>query len=91
MSPEEWKELPGHEGVYEVSSYGRVRSLATADAPAIVPPEEDDDGVLYVQMYSNAKSMVIAYVHDLVALAFHGPKPDGMVTAPALHALCRAR
>ena len=78
---EEWKSIPGYEGLYEVSSYGRVKSLERYKSnnggiqlikEKILKPHNTKKGYLTVQ-FSNK----IFKVHRLVAEAFI-PNPDNL-------------
>lgn len=81
---EEWKSIPGYEGLYEISSYGRVRSLERfyirqnvimVHKPEIIlSPVKDGFGYLQVGLHCNGKQKIIK-VHRLVAQAFI-PNPD---------------
>lgn len=77
-----WKAIPGHVG-YEVSSMGRVRSLARLDsrgrrrAERILRPRPQRRGHHTVALYQDGVRTE-APVHRLVLLAFVGPCPDGM-------------
>lgn len=75
---EQWKDIEGYEGFYQVSNCGRVKSLARETNAVIQMNTEDrikkasqkgKDGYLTVQLYKNntAKSV---YVHRLVAESF---------------------
>lgn len=78
-----WKDIPGYEGLYQVSNLGRVKSLerlvnnGVADytiAERIKTPSEKinkgrDNGYLALALYKNNKSKNF-YVHRLVAEAF---------------------
>ena len=66
---EEWRPVD-HEGLYSVSSLGRVRSERRQ---LILRPQENNHGYLTVTL-SNQKRR---YVHHLVAEAFIGERPDG--------------
>lgn len=75
-----WLPISGYEGLYEVSSLGRVRSLPRPRAkggPLALPP--DFHGRLHVTLYK-AGVQKVAQVHRLVANAFLGPLPPGMET-----------
>lgn len=74
---ETWKPVPGFEGRYEVSDQGRVWSAVTK---RILRPAPTSKGYLTVQLYydERPKRGKSFCVHDLVAAAFIGPKPDGM-------------
>lgn len=92
MNPEMWKPVVGHEGRYEVSSLGRVRSLerrvrlvsksgtevSRAVPERILRPAEDSAGYLSVCLGAVRSRRV----HQLVLEAFVGP-PEGQ---HALHA-----
>jgi hypothetical protein len=85
-TPEEWRPVVGYEGVYEVSSLGRVRSLNRhADHPRgplnirgmQISPFKNARGYLRVSLRdSGARSK--RTVHSLVLEAFIGPRPGGM-------------
>lgn len=84
---ETWRQIPGREGEYEVSDQGRVRSVAhivnIADGRRfpvvgrIRAPYVDKKGYHHVTLYRNNVGRRYA-IHLLVALAFIGPRPDGM-------------
>ena len=89
--PEIWRDIPGYEGAYQVSSLGRVRSL-----PRIIPVYDSVRQVVYarpcpgkilrqsvcdkaghVSVHLGKYSRGIP-VHQLVLLAFQGLPPLGM-------------
>lgn len=83
MTAEEWRPIPGWLGLYEVSSFGRVKSLARVDALGRPWPER----VLAHEIKANGRHRVTLYgagrserrqVHHLVLEAFVGPCPDGL-------------
>ena len=85
---EVWKDIPGFEGQYQASSFGRIRSV---DHPVrvvshgveatrvikgrILRPAKQDTGHLTVVL-GRANGSI--QVHAAVALAFIGPRPAGM-------------
>ncbi len=81
---EEWKDIPGYVGYYEVSSLGRVRSVPRVVAHAdgrrqpvsgrVLKQNPDDWGYLLVSLNKNGKG-VTSKVHRLVAIAFI-PNPE---------------
>lgn len=72
---EEWRPIVGYEGLYEVSSYGRVRSLDRYDnrncfrKGKVLSPAKDKNGYLKVVLNCNGKCKT-TNVHRLVAQAF---------------------
>ncbi len=82
---EEWRPVPGYEGIYEVSSLGRVRSLArtatSGGAPYPVPAKilrqaSSGNGFRCVHLSWHGRGQTFG-VHVLVAMAFIGPRPEG--------------
>lgn len=72
---EEWKDVDGYEGYYQVSSFGRVKSFVLYDEGRIrkgVPA----DGYLQVQLRVN-KILETRKVHRLAAKAFI-PNPENL-------------
>lgn len=81
---EEWRSVVGHEGSYEVSSLGRVRSL-----DRMVPSAHGSERIARGRVlkpgqvrgrhqYVNLGKGNSQYVHALVASAFLGAKPVGL-------------
>ncbi len=79
---EEWKSIPGYEGLYEVSSYGRVKSLERCDrfnhkiVSKLLKPGKDKNGYFMVCLYKN-KTHKFYLIHRLVAQSFI-PNPDDL-------------
>lgn len=77
ITTEEWRPVVGYEGIYAVSSLGRVkRTIAgkgTYDGRILA--QQDTRGYRIVSLTWQAKAYH-ARVHKLVALAFIGPIPD---------------
>jgi hypothetical protein len=72
---ERWLPVPDYEGLYEVSNWGRVRSLARPRTPGkILVQHLRRDGYLVVSLCKNGHPKTIA-VHRIVANAFIGPCP----------------
>ena len=81
-NPTEWRPVVGHEGNYEVSNHGEVRSVErvvrysdgrTRHYPSVTlrqPPNTNG----YHRVNIDGRSVK---VHLLVAAAFLGPRPDG--------------
>lgn len=74
--PEIWKPIEGFEGLYEISSIGRIKSIGTYNTckRGIMSPMIDPDGYPHVRLYNNGVSKDIA-IHRLVAIAFI-PNPN---------------
>jgi len=84
-----WKPVVGYEGLYEVSSLGRVRSLErtcpckpkgilrTRKVPARIMTPVERLGYTTVLLSKNAKKTK-TLIHLIVLAAFVGPKPHGM-------------
>jgi NUMOD4 motif/HNH endonuclease len=68
---ENWKEVPGYEGFYEVSNFGRIRRKNR-----IIKGDQERNGYRRVRLCVNGKGQRYM-VHRLVLLAFVGPCPEG--------------
>ena len=75
MKEEIWCYIKGYEGLYEVSNYGRVRSLKFGKEK-ILKPSRDTDGYLFVGIRKNGHRK-ICRVHRLVAETFI-PNPSNL-------------
>lgn len=78
LSFEEWKDVVGYEGYYQVSNYGRVKSIQRSvwngkgyfiNNGKILKQAKNKKGYPIVYLSKNAKQKTIT-VHRLVALAF---------------------
>ena len=80
MKNEEWRDVVGYEGRYQVSSMGRVKSLERKDClgrtikERILKPSPTKYGYLVVSLYAGGKTKNVT-VHRLVCEAFH-ENPD---------------
>jgi hypothetical protein len=95
MSAERWRPVAGYEGLYEVSDFGRVRSLdrkvtqrgkrgcvmTRLLAGRVLSPATNRDrgGYRYVNLHVDGQQC-LRRVAVLVAAAFLGPRPFGMET-----------
>ena len=79
MKNEEWRDVVGYEGLYQVSSEGRVKSLERKVPKGygertvkerILKPKTDRYGYLNVGLYAGGKRKMLT-VHRLVCQAFH--------------------
>lgn len=78
MKQEEWKPVVGYEGLYEVSDWGRVKSLNynNTGKEGIMKTRPNGGGYLQIDLYKNGKKET-RKVHILVMRAFVGRCPDG--------------
>lgn len=87
MQHEIWRPVAGFEGLYSVSSLGRVRSESRCVVYAagkkqtvrsrILRPAMKKSGHLSVQLYRGSEAKR-KHVHQLVAIAFIGPAPSAL-------------
>lgn len=70
---EQWKDIKGYEGLYSISSYGRVWSYWKKDFKC---PHPDKDGYLIIGLSKDHKLKKVK-LHRLVAEAFI-PNPDNL-------------
>lgn len=74
---EQWREIPGTNGTYEVSDRGNVRSWSHMKQGAKLQPVPGGPRkYLCVRIPVNGKYKRV-FVHREVALAFLGPRPEG--------------
>jgi hypothetical protein len=84
---EQWRDVVGYEGFYQVSDLGRVRSLVRLLPEAHARGVRKEKQVLRFGSNKQGRLQVTLcmegvtrrfQVHTLVLLAFVGPRPDGM-------------
>lgn len=82
---EEWRDIEGYEGLYQVSNFGRVKSLARkvkrgdhffSVKSRVLKADVNTRGYSYVNLSLNGKPKKRT-VHQLVAIAFLGHTPCG--------------
>lgn len=73
---EVWKSVKGFEELYEISNYGRVKSIGSYNTckKGVLKPMVDSDGYLHVVLYNKGIRKDMS-VHRLVATAFI-PNPN---------------
>lgn len=86
MQEEIWKDIPGYEGIYQVSDQGRVRSLERVVVKSdgrsqlvracVIKTPANKQGYLLCGLWK-AKERVNYHVHQLVAMAFLNHIPCG--------------
>ena len=74
MMTEEWRPVKGAEGLYEVSSWGRVKSLRMG---SVMSATDNGHGYKIVGLGTKNGKKQNRYVHRLVADAFLGGIPEG--------------
>ena len=83
---EEWRDAQWYEGLYQVSSLGRVRSLDRYEScyggtrlrkGRVLRPKKNNGGYLQVDLCKEGKPTCFL-VHRLVWEAFNGKIPEGM-------------
>jgi hypothetical protein len=83
MRVEEWRDIPGHEGRFQVSSLGKARSLPRAKVYSdgrignfsgrVLTHARGGEGYRKIDLGRGHGRM---YLHKAVALAFLGPQPE---------------
>ncbi len=63
---EQWRDISGYEGIYQVSDAGRIKSVRTGQLRSLV---KDKDGYLQLKLHKNGVQETHK-VHRLVARAF---------------------
>ncbi len=70
-----WKDIPGYEGIYQVSDFGRVKSFRK-NKIKILKQLKNTRGYLRVGLYDKDLKQKTIVVHSLVAMAFLSHKPN---------------
>lgn len=73
---EQWKSIKGYEGIYEISSNGRVKSLKFG-MEKYLNPTLNNKGYYHITLYLNSKRKNLK-IHQLVAISFLNHIPCGM-------------
>ena len=86
MSKEVWKDIPGYEGYYQASCYGRVRSIdrfvrlragvKRIARGRVMKVYVSKNGYAYVELSKDGRP-VLFRVHQLIMWAFHGRTERG--------------
>ena len=68
---ERWEDVPGYEGLYQVSDYGRVRSIVNRGhrIAGLMSPVKHGERYLYISLTKDGRKKN-HYIHRLVASAF---------------------
>lgn len=85
MNTEEiWKDIPGYEGLYQVSDQGNVRSFKTTGKEILSVPKlrkqvlDENGDYFYLKLHINGKRKRYN-THQLVAMAFLNHIPNGHI------------
>lgn len=68
LSHEQWKDIDGYDGMYQVSNLGRVRSKYSGEWK-VMRPAKNTNGYLFVNLKRDGRQKNF-YIHRLVAQAF---------------------
>ncbi|QWY14814.1 HNH endonuclease [Staphylococcus phage SAP23] len=71
---EQWKDIPGYEGIYQVSNLGNVKSFKGKEK--ILKQYKNKDNRYIVTLRNNNNNKVYT-TYYLVAISFIGEKPEG--------------
>ena len=76
---EEWRDIPGYDGLYQVSNLGRVKSLnyKRTGKEQLLTATRNHNRYYFVRLQKD-KIRPHHFVHRLVWEAFNGPIPEGM-------------
>lgn len=69
MEKEIWKDVKGYEGIYKVSSHGRIKSFKGIK-PKLLKPRQNGKGYLLIALFSENKKRNDISIHRLVAINF---------------------
>lgn len=70
-----WKDIPGYDGIYQVSNFGNVRSFK-CNKIKLLKPLIDKNGYYLVRLSNNGKQTSYK-IHQLVAITFLNHIPNG--------------
>lgn len=76
LSIEEFRDVVGYEGHYQISNLGNVKSLKRNGERIMNLSIDKTKGYLRINLFKESKRKTI-YIHQLVAIAFLGHKPKG--------------
>ena len=77
INGEIWKDIPGWEGLYQISNYGRIKSYKQFESGKIMSLVNKTGDYFSVVLQGNGRKQRSARVHRLVAEAFI-PNPEGL-------------
>ena len=87
---EVWRDIPGWEGLYQASSFGRIRSLKREGehrsyGGRVLKGSPDSYGYRLITLSRRGQKRRNLKASLLVCLAFHGPKPRPGVLSQVAH------
>lgn len=77
-SEEEWRDIKGYEGRYEVSTLGNIRSLLSKKILKVCTASKGRPRVTLYRFENGIRMKDVFQVHQLVAQAFLGDVPEGL-------------
>lgn len=81
LKAEEWRDVVGYEGIYQVSSLGRVKRVGhwriRRQLKHLTPSVSSKGYISVCLSRGRKKTQRVIRVHRLVATAFLGPEPEG--------------
>lgn len=85
LKSEDWRDIPGYEGHYQISDLGRIKSLQRWDSLGRIVKErflnqrKEKNGYIRIYLYDGGgmKTRQRYLVHRLIAQIFIGPCPKG--------------
>ena len=77
MVTAQWASVVGYEGLYEVSTEGRIRSARRAGAVGGLIKPDPSGAYPSVRLFRDGRRRHLS-LHVIVITAFVGPRPDGM-------------
>jgi hypothetical protein len=80
MNNEEWRDIAGWKGFYQISNMGRIRTLKRKFVPKtrVLKACIDKYGYAFAGLFKNNKRLACPKIHRLVLETFVGPRPPGM-------------
>ena len=80
ISENQWVYIPGFSG-YRANALGEIRGLRRRGCDGrVLTPHVDRGGYPCVTLYGDNGVRKTFRVHNVIALVFHGPRPEGLVT-----------
>ena len=83
MQLEQWKDVPGYEGLYQASTAGCIRSLTkrSTSCRGTLKTSVRPDGYMNVSLFDHDGSPTSFTAHKVILITFRGPRPAGCQAA----------